>query len=266
MTKAFREIEKALAQVDMVIELRDARAVLASVNPVIEQLIGSKPRLIILSKRDLADEEKTKSWIKALSNENQITIALDFNHDDLNIIIKSSQLLMENWLLRQKRKGINPRAIRAMVLGIPNVGKSTLINRLAKRKIVKVADKPGITRALQWVKVTKDLELLDTPGVLWPKLDDQENAMILAITGAINNDILDFELVAKSAYNFLFRNYCNKLFDRYGELPEDFYQAIEEIAKRRYFYTKGQESDKKRAIDTFVKEIRSDLFKGVSWQ
>ncbi len=266
MTRAFREIDKALKSVDMIIELRDARVVDASRNPEVGKLAPNKPRLIILSKRDLADSLVTERWVNDLTKENQIAIALDFNNDDLKIITEKCQLLMNNWLERQIRKGIKPRAIRAMILGIPNVGKSTLINRLAKRKITKVADKPGVTRALQWVKVNKDLELLDTPGVLWPRIDDQENAQLLAITGAINDQILDLDDLGEVAYLYLYENYRDKLNERYGDVPNDFYQAMDVIAKKRNFYIKDQEFDHKRSVDIFFKEIRSELFKGVSWQ
>ncbi len=266
MTRAFREIKEALKQVDMIIELRDARVVMASKNPEIEKLAENKQRLIILSKSDLADNERTKWWLDELTDNNSLAIALDFNRDDLSIITKKCELLRKDWLDRQIARGINPRAIRAMVMGIPNVGKSTLINRLAKRKITKVADKPGVTRALQWVKVNKSLELLDTPGVLWPKIDDQNNALLLAITGAINDDVLDLEIVCKYAFEYLKSNYPDKIIERYGEVSDDYYKALQEIGVKRNFYLKDGIVDEKRVITTFIKEVRSEMFQGVSWQ
>lgn len=166
MTKARRQMEEHLKMVDMVIEIRDARIPNASKNPMIEELTRQKPRLIVLSKKDKAEAEATREWIAALQNENVKVLALDLLHDSLEKkIVAASQELMKAKIERMKRRGIRPRAIRAMVAGIPNVGKSTMINSLAKRKAAQTGDRPGVTKALQWVKVGKELELLDTPGV-----------------------------------------------------------------------------------------------------
>lgn len=266
MTKAFREINKALNQVDMIIEIRDARIVQASENPEIKQLANNKPRLILLSKRDMADPIVTKQWIEKLTNDTTMVVALDFLEDNLNVVTGKSQELMKEKIDRQIRRGIRPRAIRAMILGIPNVGKSTLINRLSKRKIVKVADKPGVTRALTWIKVNDKLDLLDTPGVLWPKFDDQLVGKLLAVTGAINDKILDLEELCKFAYNYLSKEYPEVLFKRYGKLPDGADEAIKEIGKKRKFLLKDAEIDLERTRIIFIDELRGKYGKGVSWQ
>lgn len=208
MTKARRQMEEHLKMVDMVIEIRDARIPNASKNPMIEELTRQKPRLIVLSKKDKAEAEATREWIAALQNENVKVLALDLLHDSLEKkIVAASQELMKAKIERMKRRGIRPRAIRAMVAGIPNVGKSTMINSLAKRKAAQTGDRPGVTKALQWVKVGKELELLDTPGVLWPKFEDEKVGLLLAVTGAIRDDILPLEEIAYWAMGWLQAHY-----------------------------------------------------------
>jgi len=266
MTKASRQISEALKRVDLVIELRDARIVEASKNPLLATLGQNKPRLIVLSKRDLADPQVTAQWLQRLSDEGEIAIALDFYRDDLRIISEKCRLLLEKKIAKQQARGIKPRAIRALIVGIPNVGKSTLINRLLGRKSLTVADQPGITRALKLIKVSESLELLDSPGVLWPKLDDQKNAMLLAVSGAISDKVLDSQQVAEFAYRYLYENYPQLLFARYGDLPADFFSAMLLIGQRRHYYTKNQQVDEGRVLSSFIDEVRSSYFQGVSWQ
>ncbi|MFV0254809.1 MAG: ribosome biogenesis GTPase YlqF [Erysipelotrichaceae bacterium] len=266
MTKAFREIKKTLSQVDMVIEIRDARVVLASENPLIAEIVGMKPRLIILSKSDLADPIVTQEWIEQLRNETTKVVALDFLHDNLNIVTEKAKELMSAKIERQIRRGIKPRAIRAMIVGIPNVGKSTLINRLNKKKIVKVADRPGVTKALRWIKINKELDLLDTPGVLWPKFEDPLSGKLLAVTGAINDKILDLEILCNFAYDFIMSNYPNILTQRYGPLPIDSEQGLLAIGKVRHFLIRDGIIDLERVRIVFLDEMRGQYGKGISWQ
>ena len=175
MTKAKREMQEKLKMVDFVIELRDARIPNASRNPMLDELCKQKPRLIILSKRDKAQASYTKQWIAHLSNETTKVLALDILKDSVTqMVVDASQQLMKAKIERMIRRGIRPRAMRAMVVGVPNVGKSTFINRISKKKIATTGDRPGVTKALQWSRVNKDLELLDTPGVLWPKFEDEQ--------------------------------------------------------------------------------------------
>ncbi|MEG2994383.1 MAG: ribosome biogenesis GTPase YlqF, partial [Erysipelotrichaceae bacterium] len=266
--KAKREMQEKLKLVDMVIELRDARIPVASTNPLLAELTMSKPRLIILSKRDKANNEITKAWIKTLESEFIKVIALDLLKDNIQpIIMEEARHLMKNMIERQIKRGIKPRAIRSMVVGIPNVGKSTFINRMAKRKALEAADRPGVTKNLRWVKVDSDLELLDTPGVLWPKFDDPTIALHLAITGAIRDSILPLEEVAYGAMKILLRDYPNLIKERFKvDLVEDPYQMICMIGEKRGFKLKDNEIDEKRTIEMFLREIRSEKIGAISWE
>ena len=205
MEKTRRQMEERLKAVDMVIELRDARMPLASRNPLLIDLAKDKPKLIVLTKMDMADDNETKKWINKLSEEGNSCLALDLNHNNSasKKVIKEAINIMEEKRSKQRAKGINPRAIRAMACGIPNVGKSTLINRIAKKNTAKAADKPGVTRSLTWIHADEELELLDTPGVLWPKFSDDKTGVILASLGSINDDILNHKSSWNSVPNLL---------------------------------------------------------------
>lgn len=268
MTKAKREMQAKLKMVDLVIELRDARIPDASKNPLIDDLILNKPRLILLTKADKAEDHKTRIWQKHLSNEHTKVITCNVLKDNVGVIITAaSKELMKPMIDRQIRKGITPRALRAMVVGVPNVGKSTLINRIAKRKATVAANRPGVTRALQWVKVNNDLELLDTPGVLWPKFEDFEVGMLLAISGAIRDEILPIEEVSAYAMEYLMENYPENLKERYNiEISEDPYENFDRIALVRKFFLGNQEIDHKRTIETFLKEVRADYCGRITWE
>ena len=267
MTKARRQMEEHLKMVDMVIEIRDARIPNASKNPMIEELTRQKPRLIVLSKKDKAEAEATREWIAALQNENVKVLALDLLHDSLEKkIVAASQELMKAKIERMKRRGIRPRAIRAMVAGIPNVGKSTMINSLAKRKAAQTGDRPGVTKALQWVKVGKELELLDSPGVLWPKFEDEKVGLLLAVTGAIRDDILPLEEIAYWAMGWLQAHYPEVLKERYDvELCENPYDTLLAIAAKRG-YRNGSNIDEKRMIIAFLREIRDCKIGAITWE
>lgn len=267
MTKAKREMQEKMKVVDMVIELRDARIPNASKNPMIEELCGQKPRLIILSKKDKAQDAVTKKWIEALSNETTKVIALDIIKENITPkVVAASKELMKPKIDRMIKRGIRPRAIRAMVVGVPNVGKSTFINRIAKKKVAVTGDRPGVTRSLQWSKVNQDLELLDTPGVLWPKFEDETVGVLLAITGAIRDEILPLEEIAAWAMRYLINQHPVALKKRYGvEVCEDPYEMLERIARKRGFI-RNQEMDEKRTIETFLREIRDDKLGAISWE
>lgn len=267
MTKAKRQMQEQLKMVDMVIELRDARIPNASKNPLIEELTKQKPRLILLTKRDKAQPEATNMWIQYLQQENVKVMSLDLLHDSLaKKIVAASQELMKDKIERMKRRGIRPRAIRAMVVGIPNVGKSTLINSLAKKKAATTGDRPGVTKALQWVKIGKELELLDTPGVLWPKFEDQKVGMLLAVTGAIRDDILPLEEIAYWAMGWLQKHYpalVSQLYD--VALCENPYDTLLSIAQKRG-YKNGANIDEKRLIIAFLREIRDCKLGAITWE
>lgn len=267
MTKAKREMQEKLNMVDMVIELRDARIPSASKNPMIEELCQNKPRLIVLSKKDKADAAATKLWCSALQNETTRVVALDILKENIIPgIVEESRLLMQAKIERMKRRGIRPRAIRAMVVGVPNVGKSTFINRISKKKVAVTGDRPGVTRALQWSKVNQNLELLDTPGVLWPKFEDETVGVLLAITGAIRDEILPLEEIAAWAMRYLIANKKEALQQRYeSAVCEDPYIMLERIAEKRGFMRKG-EMDEKRTIEAFLRELRDDKLGRITWE
>lgn len=268
MTKAKREMQEKMKMVDMVIELRDARIPNASKNPMIEELCNQKPRLIILSKKDKADGEETRKWIAKLQKEDVKVLALDILKENITPkVVEASQELMKAKIERMKRRGIRPRAIRAMVVGVPNVGKSTFINRISKKKIAVTGDRPGVTKSLQWSKVNTNLELLDTPGVLWPKFEDEKVGVLLAVSGAIRDEILPLEDVATWAMRFLLENKPELLEKRYSiELDEDPYLIFTRIAEKRGFLRNGNEVDFKRTIETFLREIRDDRVGSITWE
>lgn len=184
MAKARREVEEKLKLVDFVMELVDARIPLSSQNPMLQQVLQNKPKMMVLMKKDLADPKITEQWIEHFKEKNIPAIAVDVSQkSDVQHVIQLAKQMAEEKMEKMRKKGINPRPARAMILGIPNVGKSTLINRLVNRKIAKTGDKPGVTKQQLWIKVKKDFELLDTPGILWPKFEDELVGYRLAAVG-----------------------------------------------------------------------------------
>lgn len=186
MTRARRQIEDKLKLIDVAIELLDARIPMSSRNPMVDDILKGKPRLVLLNKADLADPAITAEWVKYFTDQGLKALPIDASSGTgVKEILPRCKELMSAKIETQLRKGINPRAIRGLIVGIPNVGKSTLINQLAGRKIANTGDKPGVTKGQQWIKFGTDMDLLDTPGILWPKFDDQNVGMKLAATGAI---------------------------------------------------------------------------------
>lgn len=267
MTKAARQMEENLKKVDFVIEIRDARIPDSSRNPMLDSIIHTKPRLIILSKKDKADPKLTKEWITYLEKDNVRVIALDLVHENYKAaIVQASKTLCASFIEKQKRRGIKPRALRAMVCGIPNVGKSTMINTLAKRKAAKTADKPGVTKSLQWIKLDKDLELLDTPGVLWPKFDDQQIGLKLALLGSIRDEIVTMDELAMFAVEWLMENNPSSLIETYGiEIQDTPWHTLEQVAIKRGYLQKGQ-IDENRLMNSFVKDMRENKCGLITWE
>lgn len=268
MTKAKRLMQESLKTVDMVIEIRDSRIPNASKNPMIDQLIQNKPRLILLSKKDKGDWNEIEKWIKHLTEGSTKAIAVDMLKDNLSdIMIKACKEIMKPKIDKQISRGIRPRAIRAMVVGIPNVGKSTMINRVVNRKVAETANKPGVTKALKWIKLNKDLELLDTPGVLWPKFDDQEVGFYLALTGAIRDEVLNLEEIAVFGMKKLIEQYPENLKKCYGiEVCEDPYEMLNQIGLARKLIKTGNEVDFKRTIEYFMTDLRNDKCGCITWE
>lgn len=269
MTKAKREMQENLKLVDLVIELRDCRIPLSSKNPMLDEIIQTKPRLIVLSKKDKGEAEITQQWIEKLKDDTTLVIAADLLHDSfVPKLTQACKEVMKEKIERMIRRGIRPRAIRVMVVGVPNVGKSTMINRLAGKKIAQTADRPGVTRSLQWVKLNKDVELLDTPGVLWPKFEDPTVGFHLALTGAIRDEILPKEEVVVYALKWLSANEPQRLKERYAleNLAADPYALLTQIAVARKHLNKQGEADLTRTIDMVINEIRNDKLGPISWE
>ncbi len=262
MAKAQRMIREQLGLIDVVIELLDARIPASSANPVIAELIGAKPRVIALNKSDLAETARTTEWISHFRSMGFTTVALDASSGKgtKELVSKVEQEASEK-IAKLTAKGIKARAVRAMILGIPNVGKSSLINRLLGTATAKTGDKPGVTRGQQWLKVGKNLELLDTPGVLWPKMDDQEVAFRLAVTGAIKDDIYDMEKVIFSLVELLKENYSDRLCERYKlqqeDLPEDTEELLAMIGAKRGCLRSGGIVDYEKVRRIILTDFRS---------
>ncbi len=270
MAKAKREVLEALDKIDLVIELRDARIPIASKNPLIDEIIKNKPRLVLLCKACLADPKVTAKWINYLNNEN--TIALDIDSIEMynmKKIIPYANKALESLFKKRAEKGISSKQIKAMIVGIPNVGKSTLINVLAKRKSLPVGDKPGVTKAQAWLKVTDDFMLLDTPGILWPKFEDQMTGVKLAICGAIKEEILDMHEIAKVALEIVKDQYPKAILERYNienANEIEVLDLIEQIGRRRGAITKGNVVDIDRSIDIFITDLQKGRLGRISYE
>ncbi len=267
MTKAKRLMEQNLKLVDFVIEIRDARIPQSSQNPMLDEMIQNKPRLIILSKKDKADPESTKVWVSALENEHQKVLPLDLIHDRFKKqISQASKELCASFLEKQKRRGIRPRPLRAMVCGIPNVGKSTFINTVAGRKAAQTANRPGVTRNVQWIRFDSDIELMDTPGVLWPKFEDENIGLKLALLGSIRDEVVSMDDVALYACDWMMQKHPEALCNYYKiEIQETPYDTLCAIAKKRGYF-RGSYIDDDRLMATFVKDMRDDKCGAITWE
>jgi|SRR5690554_245202 len=259
MVKTRREISANLKLVDAVIEIRDARIVSSSSNPEIEKLVGGKPRIILLNKSDMAEDQVTRRWKKKL--ENDTTMVLEVNAltgKGLNAIKPALNELLKEKIDRSRERGIVNYHIRVMVVGIPNVGKSSFINRMAKNSIAKVGDRPGVTKNKQWIKTKDGIELLDTPGILWPKFEE-ETSLNLAFTGAIRDEIMDIETLALRLVERLSQHYGKRLIERYNleSLSEEPLENLEMIARKRGCIIKGGEIDYTRVAVMLIDEFRS---------
>jgi ribosome biogenesis GTPase A len=260
MAKAKREVREKLKLIDVVIELVDARIPLSSRNPMIDEIIGEKPRLLLLNKIDMADDRVTKQWKQYFEGPNKLALEVDSQSGQgLNKITPACRQLMKEKHDKLKAKGVNPRAIRVLILGIPNVGKSTLINRLAKKNIAVTGDKPGVTKKQQWIKVGNELDLLDTPGILWPKFEDQDVGYRLAATGAIKETLFDFQDVVVFILRYLKDHYPELLKERYkiDEIPEDVIELFDEIGRKRGCLVGGGYIDYDKAAELILRDLRS---------
>lgn len=262
MAKTRRAISANLKLVDAVAELIDARAPLSSRNPEIDGLTGKKPRIVLLNKCDLADADATSAWVNYLKSENVTALAVDCKSGKgLNKLMPTLKATVLRELMeKRERSGMGGAPIRMMILGIPNVGKSSLINRLAGGKRAKVEDRPGVTRTKQWVKLQDNTKLLDMPGVLWPKFEDQSAAIRLAFTGAISDDILDIETLAMKLLSYLAETYPQSLTERYKielSAEDDGLALLEKVGRKRGMVVSGGEINTERAAITVLDEFRS---------
>src|SRR5699024_516870 len=217
MAKAKREVEEKLKLVDFVMELVDARTPMSSQNPMLQNVLQQKPKMIVMMKKDLADSKMTAKWLTYFKDRGISAIAIDVKDNaDIKRVVQSAKEFGQAMTEKLKAKGINPRPPRAMIIGIPNVGKSTLINRLANKKIAQIGDKPGVTNKQQWIKVKNEFELLDTPGILWPKFEDERVGYRLAAIGTIKDQLLPMDDVVAFVIQYLQDYYPEQLEERYG--------------------------------------------------
>ena len=260
MKKAARMMEDNLRLVDAVVEIRDARIPESSRNPDIEKLVGAKPRLIILNRADQADPEATALWRRSLTGEGVMALEMDCRSGKgVGAFPGAARSLLKELIQRSEAKGQVGRVLRFMVLGIPNVGKSSFINRLAGRKAAETSDRPGVTRGKQWITLSSGIQLLDTPGILWPKFESQDVGLALAWTGAINDNILDIELVASRLLERLRQLYPSAVEARYKFTPDPEapgYELLEAAGRKRGFLVSGGEINTERMAHVLLDEFR----------
>lgn len=260
MAKARRQVEEKLKLVDFVMELVDARAPLSSQNPMLQQVLQIKSKMIILMKKDLADNQETEKWIAYFKEKEIPSIAVNVNDKaDVKRVIQLAKELGQEKQERLAKKGIQPRAARAMIVGIPNVGKSTLINRLANKKIAKTGDIPGVTKQQLWIKVKKDFELLDTPGILWPKFEDQTVGYRLAAIGTIKDQLLSMQDIAAYVIKYMQEHYPKMLEARYmiDKDMEDMWEIFVTIGKQRGALGSGGNVNFEKVSDIVLRDMRS---------
>ena len=272
MAKTKRQIAEDLRLIDVVIELRDARIPVSSQNPDMKELIKNKKQIIVLNKSDLADERETTKWINYYKNKGLSAISIDSNSGKgINNIEKEIDILMKKEMEENAAKGRTGRPIRVLVLGIPNVGKSSFINRISKKTTMQVGNKPGVTKQKQWIRLSNNIELLDTPGVLWPKFESEEVAMNLAYTGTIKDEILHKVEIAYSLLRFLLYNYREKLIERYklnkdeiesileqdNEENINIYEIMQLIGKKRGCIVSGGNVDDEKVSNIILEDFRT---------
>ena len=271
MAKAKREISDKMKLIDIVIELVDARAPYSSKNPLFNSVINNKPRLIVLTKEDLADAAITQLWLDYYKEKGYHAISVNLqNFNEYKKIIQVSKEILKDKMAREAKKGLKPRAMRAMILGIPNVGKSTFINRLAKRKATVTGNRPGVTKSQQIIKVDKDFELFDTPGVLWPKFESENIARNIALIGSIKQQILPREELFVYAVEYLVNHYPGMIEKRYGitvNLDTDWIEkCYDDIAISRKIKPVRAMTDYDRVMEVFFNDIFDGNIGKITWE
>lgn len=263
MTRTKRKIESSLKLIDAVVVLLDARVPYSSCNPDLRSIINNKPRIVVLNKCDMADPNETKKWLALFRKNNITAIALDCKSGKgLNAFIPAVKNVLSDRIKAWEAKGMTGRTIKVMIVGIPNVGKSSFINKMAKQNRAKVEDRPGVTRGNQWFTIGKGFELLDTPGVLWPKFDDKSVGEKLAFIGSVKDEVVDTEHLAGRLLEFLRNDYSSQLCARYKLNVEEIselqgYDILEMIGKKRGMLVSGGEINTERAAITVLDEFRN---------
>lgn len=264
MAKTRREIKEKIDLIDIIFEVIDARMPISSKIVDIDDLVKNKPRLLIVTKYDLCDKEETDKILYYYRKQGYIVIPVDLmNGKNINQIIIESEKLLKDMNAKRKEKGLKPRNIRALVIGTPNVGKSTLINRLVGKKVVNIGDKPGVTKQLGWIRIHKDIDLLDTPGVLWPKLENQYQAAILASLSSIKEEVLDSQEIAIFILKIMNDLYPDRLKERYKINNIDFNNieiTLDEIAKRRGALQKGGTINYEKVYNIVIRDLKDGNF------
>ena len=271
MAKAKREISEKMKLIDIVIELVDARAPYSSKNPLFNGIVNNKPRLIVLTKEDLADGQATSQWLDYYREKGYYAMSVNLkNFNVYKKIITVCKDILKEKMAREAKKGLKPRAMRAMVLGIPNVGKSTFINRLAKRKATITGNRPGVTKAQQIIKIDKDFELFDTPGVLWPKFENENVARNIALIGSIKQQILPREDLFQYAIEYLVKYYPGYVENRFSisiDLESDWIeQCYDDIALQRKIKPVRGMTDYERVMDLFFTDLYDGMLGKITWE
>ncbi|TNJ64269.1 ribosome biogenesis GTPase YlqF [Paenibacillus hemerocallicola] len=265
MTRAKRQIQEKLKLIDVAFELLDARVPLSSRNPMIDDILLNKPRIVLLNKADLADPNVTREWIAYFAETGIEAVPIDsVTGEGVRSIPERAKHVLRDKIEAQLRKGMNPRSVRALIVGIPNVGKSTLINRLAGKHVAATGDRPGVTKGQQWIKSSGGLELLDTPGILWPKFEDSQVGFRLAAIGSINDQIVNVEDVAYHAIRYMSETYPQELKERYeleqlpGEdpQPDEIVDVMERIGKKRGCLQSGGTVNLEKASMVVLRDLR----------
>ncbi len=268
MAKTKRLIRENLNVIDVVYEILDARMPYSSKIKDLNDFIHQKPRILILTKIDLCDKKETQKWISFYEQQGYIVLGMDLEHQFNKIpLLKSTEKIMEEKNVSRINRGMLKKKAKVLIVGIPNVGKSTLINRLVGKKAVQVGNKPGVTKNLDWIRINEQIELLDSPGILWPKLDNQKVALNLASLSAIKEEILPVYDVALYILKMLETYYPEKLKERYkiDKIEEDFIETLEIIGKKRGALIKGGEIDYDKVVTLILNDIKSGLISGITF-
>ena len=268
MAKTKREIKEKLNLIDVVYEVIDSRMPISSKIVDIDELIGDKKRILIMTKYDICDKEETNKFIKYYEKLGYMVVPVDLmNGNDTSKIIDNSMEILQEENKKRLEKGLKPRSIRALIVGVPNAGKSTLINRLVGKKSAGVGNKPGFTKSLSWIRIHKDIELLDSPGILWPKIENQDNAHVLASFSSIKEEILDNMDLACFILRKMMKLYPKNLEERYGitELDDDFIETFDIIGKKRGALTRGGVADYEKVSNIIVQDLKNGYLGNVTF-